>query len=120
MRAACIKWWKNADPEVKRRSLEKAIRRHNVKRQSRGLPGGEYGRLEVYQRDGGLCGLCGEAIDLTVRYPHPRSFTIDHVLPLSKGGLDVLDNVQAAHFHCNTSKRDDVTAVTVKVQLFAP
>jgi 5-methylcytosine-specific restriction endonuclease McrA len=28
-------------------------------------------------------------------------FTVDHVIPVSKGGSDTFDNVRAAHNSCN-------------------
>ncbi len=43
------------------------------------------------------CGICEQPIDYTLRSPDPMSFEVDHVVPLSKGGLDELANKQAAH-----------------------
>lgn len=43
------------------------------------------------------CGICGERIDYLLPWTDPRSFVVDHVVPLSKGGPDVLANKQAAH-----------------------
>ncbi|MEO3856223.1 HNH endonuclease signature motif containing protein [Acrocarpospora sp. B8E8] len=36
--------------------------------------------------------------------------TLDHVIPLAKGGLHEPGNLQLAHFICNSTKRDLVTA----------
>lgn len=38
--------------------------------------------------------------------PHPKAPTIDHILPISKGGQDVHANIQLAHFECNWRKGD--------------
>lgn len=38
-------------------------------------------------------------------------FTIDHVIPLSKGGTDDLDNLALSCFHCNRRKATRVTAL---------
>lgn len=51
----------------------------------------------LFARDGHLCLYCGQ------QYPRPV-LTRDHVLPLSKGGLDVWENVVSACFHCNSRK----------------
>ena len=51
------------------------------------------------------CHICGEPIDYTLPYLHPREFVVDHVIPLSKGGPDDLSNKKAAHRDCNSKKR---------------
>jgi len=51
----------------------------------------------LFARDAYLCMYCGH--DFT--RPH---LTRDHVLPVSKGGRDVWENVVAACFHCNSRK----------------
>ena len=60
------------------------------------------------------CHLCGEAIDYTLPYWHPRSFVIDHVVPLIRGGADALSNVKAAHRDCNSKKRARLIAPIVR------
>lgn len=60
----------------------------------------------VYLRDQGVCALCVEGVDSTLRSPHPRAATLDHIIPLSKGGAHDEGNVQLAHYGCNSAKRD--------------
>lgn len=69
----------------------------------------------VIERDNGICYLCGKRVDETdyiVRneavvcgnlYP-----SIDHVIPLSKGGKHSWGNVRLAHRVCNSVKGDDI------------
>lgn len=55
------------------------------------------------------CHICkGEhgPIDYSAGHLHPLSFTIDHIRPLNKGGLDVIENLAAAHRMCNRTKSD--------------
>lgn len=64
--------------------------------------------LETYGTD---CHLCGGAIDLdaprTAGKPGwEKSLHIDHVIPLSKGGDDTLDNVRPSHGKCNVRKHN--------------
>lgn len=57
-------------------------------------------RKQLIQRDGMVCGICGEAI---ASY---RDCTIDHIKPRSAGGRTELSNCQLAHFKCNLKKGD--------------
>ena len=52
------------------------------------------------------CYICGKIIDKDIRLPNKQAATIDHVVPLSKGGEHVLDNVRPAHANCNYKKAD--------------
>ena len=60
------------------------------------------------ERDGWTCGICGEAVDKTIRCPDRAAPTIDHVLPISHGGRHRWSNVQLSHFACNMAKGDAV------------
>jgi 5-methylcytosine-specific restriction endonuclease McrA len=51
----------------------------------------------IYVRDGGLCGICGEPVA-------PEEVTLDHVVPLARGGPHAPTNVQIAHHLCNCTK----------------
>lgn len=52
-----------------------------------------------------ICGICGKPVDKKLKYPHPMSATVDHIIPLSKGGDPTsFDNLQLAHFKCNRAK----------------
>lgn len=60
-----------------------------------------YTIMQIFQRDGDRCCLCGKkGIDIF----DGSSFNIEHALPVSKGGLDVLSNVGLAHPLCNNQK----------------
>jgi 5-methylcytosine-specific restriction endonuclease McrA len=36
-----------------------------------------------------------------LRHPHPLSASLDHLVPLSAGGVHAPDNVALAHLRCN-------------------
>ena len=58
-----------------------------------------------------ICGICGKPVDFSYRYPHPLSPTIDHIIPVSKGGHPSdIANLQLAHRCCNREKSDKITA----------
>ena len=50
-------------------------------------------------RDGNRCGICGRLLRDDV--------TIDHRVPISKGGKSVYKNLQLAHKACNNAKADN-------------
>ena len=64
---------------------------------------------------GAPCALCGKPIDYSLgmvvdrwtgkRRPHPMSFVVDEIVPVSRGGdpLD-FDNTQPAHWICNAKR----------------
>jgi hypothetical protein len=45
----------------------------------------------------GICELCGKALSIA-------EATLDHIIPKSLGGPDALENLQIAHFSCNTRR----------------
>ena len=47
-------------------------------------------------------------------------FTVDHVLPVAKGGQTELENLALACFHCNRRKSDLVTAVDPQTDEVVP
>ena len=50
----------------------------------------------LFERDGGLCGICHESLD--------QDYHIDHIIPLVKGGMHSYENTQLAHPTCNLRK----------------
>lgn len=73
---------------------------------------------EVFLRDKGVCQICGMPVswnDVTKDssgrklYVNDRYPSIDHIVPLAKGGTHTWDNVQLAHKICNSRKGDRVT-----------
>lgn len=82
------------------RSLAKERRRAHLA----GVPRETYNRLKVFERDNWRCQLCGKKTRPDKKTPHHRAPTIDHIVPISKGGADVESNVQTACFVCNSKK----------------
>ena len=63
-------------------------------------------RIRVFERDGWECHICGDPISKEAVWPSPESVSLDHVIPLSKGGAHSYDNCKAAHWGCNSAKGD--------------
>lgn len=54
-----------------------------------------------------VCAICGKPVDKTLRYPHPMSPTVDHIIPISRNGHPSdISNLQLAHRCCNRQKSD--------------
>lgn len=70
--------------------------------------------LELADRDGPWCKLCGVPVDFAAAYPDPWSGSVDHIIPWSRGGAHDPANLQLAHLICNIRKsnRVDVAART--------
>lgn len=78
--------------------------RNNVHRRRAVTSGPPFTRRQVLERDGWVCQLCSEAIDPELKHPDPLSATLDHIVPLARGGEHSLENAQAAHRICNNRK----------------
>ena len=65
-----------------------------------------FDRGEVFVRDNWTCQLCGLPVDATASPFDPASPTVDHVVPLSRGGEHTLTNAQCSHLGCNAAKQD--------------
>lgn len=51
----------------------------------------------VYIKSGGRCSICGKRMDLD-------ECNLDHRIPLSKGGIDAVENLDCVHIQCNLIK----------------
>ena len=62
--------------------------------------------IKIY---GSCCHICNSAIDLdaprtTQKKNWEKGLQLDHVIPLSRGGSDTLDNIRPSHAICNIKK----------------
>lgn len=70
----------------------------------------------LYKRDHGECWICGGQCDWSdMEFDNKGTYivgalypSVDHVFPLSKGGLHVWSNVKLAHCRCNSLKSDKI------------
>lgn len=71
----------------------------------------------LHKRDKGICSLCGKRVSLKLKFPHPMSATIEHIIPVSQEGSEhSFKNTALAHYSCNSSKQN--RAVTQQLRLF--
>ena len=64
------------------------------------------------------CHICGEEIDYTLPHLDPGEFTVDHIIPLHRGGEDTLQNKAAAHRACNRTKSSKLLDELASATLF--
>jgi 5-methylcytosine-specific restriction endonuclease McrA len=77
-----------------------------VKRQSLVIKPSRLAADEVVRVYGSNCAICNQPIDLTLKRTSSMGLTVDHWIPLSKGGSDEMSNLRPAHWTCNRKKSD--------------
>lgn len=56
-----------------------------------------------------ICGICGKPVDKSLPGTDPMGPTIDHIIPIAKGGHPAdISNLQLAHRQCNRKKSDSL------------
>lgn len=99
----CKKKYQNRQHDLRRRIKNKSNINNDISLE------------KLMQRDEGICKICGRQVDINDYYTDKGYFiagenypSIDHIIPLAKGGTHTWDNIQLAHRHCNTIKRDNI------------
>lgn len=87
--------------------LAKNARRRVRKRGNQVEP---YSRIDIIKRDGSRCHICKRIVA-------KRELTLDHLIPVSKGGPDAPWNVAVAHRSCNSQR--GVGRIPAQFPLFA-
>lgn len=73
-------------------------------------------KTEILERDGYICQICGGGVLPFVSPYHPLYPNLDHIIPLSRGGLHAEFNLQTTHRGCNISKGTKDTANPAYIQ----
>ncbi|AXH46941.1 HNH endonuclease [Mycobacterium phage Aminay] len=95
-------------PECWHQRMAEMTREHKQRRRARKRNAyvAPVNRRKVFEADGYRCHICRRRCDKTKPAPHPRSPTIDHVIPLAAGGTHEPANCRTACFQCNAVKGD--------------
>lgn len=99
------KQWKKTYGEETR-----AVMRATMRKRRAGInEKSPYTEKQILEKYGNECYLCNNPIDLsaprwTAKPGWQNGLHIDHLIPVSKGGPDTLENVRPTHGLCNTTK----------------
>ena len=114
--------WRNANRELANQ-MTKDWQKANLDKQKSYKRKSQRKRRSVYSEDylesdvlslyGSICYICNKEIDFLASRQvgsegWQNALHIDHVMPLSKGGSDTLDNVRPVHGLCNIVKNDKI------------
>lgn len=96
-----------------KRCYRKYMDRYNeVTRRERILSNGEVHKdisiERLIKRDKGICYLCNDKVNIHLDSNDNFYPSIEHVIPISKGGTHTWDNVKLAHRICNSIKNNSV------------
>ena len=107
------------DVEKRKTCSHECSRRRANKSKDKRIPAAQIVDTDIsnallFRRDGGRCWICGGLCDWNDRKLSKRGRetfgdtypSIDHVVPVSMGGLHSWDNVRLAHLKCNQEKSD--------------
>jgi hypothetical protein len=108
--------WVDENPEANRARSAQWVkdhpeehRAHNQRRRALQRSNGPcetFLDLEIFDRDMWICQICDLPVDQLLRYPDPMSVSLDHIIPIVKGGVHTKANVQTSHALCTWRKSD--------------
>lgn len=93
----CKRKWANRSREKKRSARTKRAK-------SNGKYDSSITLEKLFKRDKGECYICGKKLNPDTYYNDPLAPTIEHVIPIIKGGTHTWDNVRLACRACNNAK----------------
>lgn len=112
--------WELSHPDLVREYA--ILRSHTRRAREANVPSERFTESDMLRRWGTDCYLCGAPVDIEApRTPGKPGWEIglhrDHVIPISAGGPNTLDNVRPAHAMCNLRKAD--TPITLHLALWS-
>lgn len=102
-----------ANARKRRFSVAGAMRANRKRAIKLGLESEWYSTKEVLEKYGTNCHICNNPVDLdaprgTGKPGWENGLQLDHVIPLSKGGPDILENIRPSHGRCNIIKSNTI------------
>ena len=112
----CAKFFSGTDKSKAFCSVECGNKFHNRKKETvrrkrimkNGKVNWDISIERLMKRDGGNCYLCNKTVDIKADTNDDRYPSIEHVIPICKGGTHTWDNVKLAHRGCNVAKGTEI------------
>jgi hypothetical protein len=102
--------WEDANPDKKKsKVINSSINRRG---REKAVFSEKINSIEIYERDRWVCHICKSPIDRYAKSPHPLSPSLDHVIPLSRGGHHSALNIKSSHLRCNLKKHTSIISST--------
>jgi 5-methylcytosine-specific restriction endonuclease McrA len=87
---------------------KKSVKYYSPKRRKIYAQGDDIDALVLFELHAWICYVCKKPINKYLRVPHWAAATVEHIVPISKGGTHTWDNVAPAHLRCNLDKADSM------------
>jgi 5-methylcytosine-specific restriction endonuclease McrA len=87
---------------------KRPVRYYSAKRRAVYAKGDQINHLLLFELHNWKCYVCREPINRRLRMPNYFAATVEHIVPLCKGGTHTWDNVVPAHAKCNFDKGDSL------------
>jgi 5-methylcytosine-specific restriction endonuclease McrA len=87
------------------RNTKRAAAASRWRARRRGVKSESFSKIAVYERDGWICGICAAPVDPELKHPDHYAASLDHIVPISKGGDHTMANCQCSHWICNSLKQ---------------
>ncbi len=91
-----------------RQSRKKPVKYYSAKRRAIYEAGDDIDHLTLFEMMGWTCYVCKEPVDRRLRFPNYMAATVEHVIPLCKGGTHTWDNVSMSHARCNFERGSNI------------
>jgi hypothetical protein len=101
-KVCAAKEWGQLNPDRAKASKKASTQRRRARQMDATVEHFTASDVRAYHGDD--CYLCDKKINYSLKFPHPKSPSLDHVQPLSRGGAHSLENCAMAHLECNLKK----------------
>lgn len=103
-KACADKHERRAEHKTERHRIYMRGQKKQRKQQVARTDAGDVDFNSLFERDNGICQICGMDVHWVKHIDNNWDGTIDHIVPLSLGGEHSMDNCQLAHRVCNSIK----------------